>query len=111
MTNWRERIFSNEKPKSFQGPKAGPGPQPIRAHFICTTPLHGVGKNRPKKFGAPLTNPGSAPIPIVTQFKLQKNETSYFAGEVQFHKGCFAKPTIIHKTKSWNRKKMFQSLN
>ena len=23
---WRECIFSNEIPKSFQGPKAGPGP-------------------------------------------------------------------------------------
>ena len=51
---WREYIFSNEKPKSFQGPKAGPKPQPIRTHFIHTTLLHRVGKNQPKKIGAPL---------------------------------------------------------
>ena len=29
----RKHIY-NEKPKNFQGPKAGPGPWPIRAHFV-----------------------------------------------------------------------------
>ena len=52
---WRECTFSNEKPKSFQGPKVGSGPRPIRAHFVHMTLLHGVGKNWPKKFGVPLT--------------------------------------------------------
>ena len=30
--------------KRFQGPKAGPGSQPSKAHFICTTPLCSIGK-------------------------------------------------------------------
>ena len=41
---WGECIFSNENPKSLQGPQVGPGPQPIKAHFICMTPLCVVSK-------------------------------------------------------------------
>ena len=48
-----ENAYLVMKDPSFQGPKAGPGPQPIRAHFICMTPLHGVGKNQPKNSGLP----------------------------------------------------------
>ena len=40
-----ERMHnSDKKSKSFQGPKVGPGPQPIRAHFIDAISLHTVGK-------------------------------------------------------------------
>ena len=45
---WRESIFSDEKPKSFQDPMAGPGPWPIMAHFVCAIPLCRVGKIRQK---------------------------------------------------------------
>ena len=55
-----ECLFSKEKPKSFQGPKAGPGPQPIKAHFIRMTPLHSVSDFVPQKYvGPPDLNPGS----------------------------------------------------
>ena len=47
-------LQGNKKSKSFQGPKAGPGPQPIRAHFVCTTLLCQVGKKvRNFQFGPP----------------------------------------------------------
>ena len=39
-----ECTFSKERPKSFQGPMVGPGLWPVKAHLICVTPLHYVGK-------------------------------------------------------------------
>ena len=60
--NQGECIFGNEKPKSFQGPKAGPGPWLIQAHFVCATLLHPVGKTSMKNFFPPPhdQNPRSA---------------------------------------------------
>ena len=56
-----ECIFDSLKCKSFQGPKVGPGPRPILAHFAHVTPLHYVGKISEKISGAPpWPNPGSA---------------------------------------------------
>ena len=38
---WTECIFSKEKPKSFQGPEAGPGPRLIRSSkFSVWAPLY-----------------------------------------------------------------------
>ena len=51
---WRECIFSNEKPKSFQGPEAGPGPRPIRAHFVCMTTSVQLAKMDKNFLGPPL---------------------------------------------------------
>ena len=40
---------------SFQGPKVGPGHQPIKAHFVCMTSLCEVGKKVQNFwFGPPL---------------------------------------------------------
>ena len=58
---WRECIYSNEKPKSFQGYKAVPGPQPIRAHFVCMTPLHSLLRWTNISRVPSLPNPGSSP--------------------------------------------------
>ena len=59
----REKAYlALKNPKSFQSPKMGAGPQPIRAHFIHTTVLSFVNKSRQKYFGVPSQpNPGSAP--------------------------------------------------
>ena len=38
-------IFSDEKPKTFQGPKIGTAPQPIWAYFVHMAALDFVGKN------------------------------------------------------------------
>ena len=46
-------IFEHQKPKSFQGPLAGPGPQPQNARFTRATPLRYVGNFRPQKLGPP----------------------------------------------------------
>ena len=56
-----ECIFSKEKSKSFQGLKVGPGPQPIKDHFVHMTLLHYIGNFTWKKFWPPPDlNPGSA---------------------------------------------------
>ena len=39
-----ECICDSYKCKSFQGPEAGPGPQPILAHFAHPTMLRYIGK-------------------------------------------------------------------
>ena len=35
--------IQQRKTQSFQGPKAGPGPQPIKAHFVRMTLLRSIG--------------------------------------------------------------------
>ena len=47
---------------SFQDPKVGPGPQPVRAHFVHMTPLGGVGKNGQKYFGPPINQTLDLPL-------------------------------------------------
>ena len=49
--NGENAYLAIKNPKSFQGPRAGPGPQPIGAHFVHVTLLHGVGKNGQKIIG------------------------------------------------------------
>ena len=51
-----------KKSKSFQGPKVGPGLQPIRAQFVRTTSLCEVGtKIQNFQFGPPLQKAGYGP--------------------------------------------------
>ena len=77
-------MFSNEKPKSFQGPKVGPEPRPIRAHFICMTLLHGVSKTRPKKSDAPLNQILDPPLSWV----------SYLLNREIYHIDTFSYPQL-----------------
>ena len=72
-----ECIFSKEKPKSFQGPKVGPGPWPIKAHLICTTPLHSIGDFARKKFG-PLTSILGPPLLYPEKFSSMKETIHTF---------------------------------
>ena len=47
---------------SFQGPKVGPGPQPIRAHFVHMTPPPESAKIGQKNW-APLNQILDLPLP------------------------------------------------
>ena len=47
-------YFSNDKPKS-------PDPLPISVHFVHTSPLCFIGKNRHKNLGLSQQSPGSTP--------------------------------------------------
>ena len=46
--NGENAYLATKNPRASRAPKVGSGPRPIRAHFICTTLLSGVGKNRQK---------------------------------------------------------------
>ena len=75
----RECIFSNKKSKSFQGPKVGPGPQPIKAHFICMTSLHKVGKKVQNFwFGPPLYKKLAAALSQLTSINCIRCLVSQF---------------------------------
>ena len=51
---WENAYLEHQKPKSFQGPQAGPGPWLQFARFNRMTPLCYVGKFRPQNLGPPL---------------------------------------------------------
>ena len=58
---WENAAYLTVKnAKSFQGPKVGPGPQPILAYIACLTPLRCVSKISEKISGPPWPNPRSA---------------------------------------------------
>ena len=88
-------MFSNEKPKSFQGPKGGPGPWPIRAHFVCMTLLYRVGKNWTKKFGAPLNQILDPPLNL--GLFLSSSELRQSPWKIQM-KGSALKISVALKT-------------
>ena len=65
-----ERMHnSDKKSKSFQGPKVGPGPQPIRAHFVDAISLHKVSKMVQNfGFGPPFTKSWLQPCQTLLYF-------------------------------------------
>ena len=83
-----------KKSKSFQGPKAGPRPWPIRAHFICAISLCKVGKQVQNFwFGPPL---------------YKKLSTAPLEPAISFHWQHLCSPLCAHKSQTYTFPVIFQ---